>query len=349
MKRLFVEELESRNLLSAAKLGHAISQGFEPSRLESAPFFSANRSVFDFGSRDQFSDDFRTGPFSDEPASNGYAFSQASVSFVQTVEIIIILPEQAAETPSVPDGPAVNQLGARQATGAFVNGAPAAISIPLFQGAPINPQRSLGQFSDVAAVTAFEGAASGNVASAESIASNKSSALAVTRPETLSSTGSFRSLSSSLLAAAPAQRAGSEPGGAIDGPGESIQPLPSTPRLPALELPQSPLAQTIRAGLASVPQLVDLMNGFSNMSLDRIEQGIAGFLTALESGGSTALAASERDYYPWILAGVVTVAACEMARRQLRKPLLAESFDGADLPLAPWEIPLDGENERSAR
>ena len=103
-------------------------------------------------------------------------------------------------------------------------------------------------------------------------------------------------------------------------PGPFLPPSPW--RLPALELPQSPLAQSIHAGLASLPQFADMVNGISNVSLSRIEQGIASFLASLDPAPVAAPPGGSSELYPWLLAGVVTALACELARRQFSKPSL---------------------------
>ena len=98
-----------------------------------------------------------------------------------------------------------------------------------------------------------------------------------------------------------------------------------------------------------MPQFADLLGGITTLNFDRIEQGMANFITSLEGTSGPALAVNQRDLYPWMLAAVVTAVACELARRQLKHSAAADAFDLATLPIAPWELPREPENGRTAR
>jgi hypothetical protein len=66
-------------------------------------------------------------------------------------------------------------------------------------------------------------------------------------------------------------------------------------------------------------QLPGLLSGLPGVQLADVERGMRDFLEQLdEMGQSLAEHRDQTGLYLWLIAGTTAVAACEMARRQLR-------------------------------
>src|SRR5581483_6744773 len=96
MKRLFVEELESRHLLSVAGLGHALGYPSGPARTEPPSFPSFEHSDFDFRSRGQLGGGYRFAPGGDDLDFSGANSAPVGGTIVETFEIVVVVPQQTA-------------------------------------------------------------------------------------------------------------------------------------------------------------------------------------------------------------------------------------------------------------
>jgi hypothetical protein len=128
----------------------------------------------------------------------------------------------------------------------------------------------------------------------------------------------------------------------LDVPMTRSEPLQPVPQPSIASLAPVLVPKLMGAGIAALPQFSDLMNGVAVADLAGIEQSIGNFLRHLDGTQNGALPAATRDLYPWLLAGLATAAACEMARRQLRKT--PKALDVVALQMAPWEVPHEHEH-----
>ena len=144
MKKLIVEELESRNLLSIAGFGHPANHGFESKRVDTESFFSSSRSSFDFGRRERLSNDFNPRPSRNDVGTGGFDFNPGISMVEVTVEIVIVVPAQAAESVNVANGPVFRSSVIREETSSSLNLPVASISLPYRQPRS-NSQRFAGR------------------------------------------------------------------------------------------------------------------------------------------------------------------------------------------------------------
>jgi len=224
-------------------------------------------------------------------------------------------------------------------------------SIASAQADAVNLPSILDNSSDVAIVSASENIAPSNTAVVEALASAlslKPNPTIQTRADAVAGFKGLQSPPAGRVTELAPLRAGSDFPEGLEGPLTRPQPQQG-PQLPVAALPQAPPARSIRASLASLPQLADLMNEFSVANLTRIEQSISAFLKDLEDPQSQPIADGARDLYPWILAGVVTALACELARRQLRATASLQPLDLLIVPANPWIVPHEHEHGRTAR
>jgi hypothetical protein len=408
MQKLFVEELESRNLPSVTVFHQMLHEGLESGHHDPEPAaYSLGRPFAEMGASDRYQTELveqvrseGAGPNLDSAglslldryqtelleqlnsASAGPNLDSAGLplairyqtevferlsslgavpdidlagSFTpagtETVEIVVVTP-RALQATGLVDGPLLAGSTVRQAVAAALNSRPDS-TVP--SASPIalaaNQRPAANNLAEVA-VAASAGAGGAVAAGAnEAVAS----ALSSKGPPLLAAWGesvaasAFRNVAPTGANSNSAVKTGTEAGAAGEGQLDPMPSLPPVPQAPALELPQAPLAGSIQAGLANLPQFADLMTGISTLNLDRIEQRMANFITSLESTSSPAAAASQRDLYPWMLAAVVTGVACELARRQFRKPAAADGLDLGAFPIAPWELPRESENGFTSR
>ncbi len=357
MKRLFVEELECRNLLSVAAVGHLANHGLESNHVDAG----SNQSLVDFGGRERLTNDSNPGSARSQIMASGFDFNRNEVgsggfdfnpgfSIVEvTVEVVIVVPAQATESTNVPDGgPVFRSSLIRQATESSVNLPEASASLPLATAALSSP-RFTGETPDAALVTTAENSSTSlnSAETATALSTNKTGTSLAARTDVAPVGAVGRNIDSAPFAVGSGIRSASGLGSGFEGPISPAPQLPpASPRLPDFEFLPSPLAQSIHAGLAALPQFADMVNAASTMSLSSVEQGIASFLASMDSAPIAALPASNSDLYPWLLAGVVTAVACELARRQLKKPAQASPFELATIPMAPWEVPQEQEHGR---
>ncbi len=380
MKQLFVEELESRNLLSVTGFDHLLHRAPDSGHSDSDPIAHfSGRSFGDSSSPVRYQTDMPAQPnfISVEPGGNfgnlapagryqaGFPArlnlpgservddlaSSLTSRGEDTVEFIVVPPRISMDVSGLLDGPLLSGSTVRQSLAAALSSGPISTVPFLLQVALAANQRA--PASDLTAVVVVTAAEAGNAVAAgstEAVASalsSKASTPIASRTDSLAA-GAFRNVGTTIFNSNSSVRTGAD-GLAGDSLLERIPSLPPVPQPPALELPQSPLAQSIRGGLASLPQFADLMTGISTLNLDRIEQGMANFVISLESASSPAVTEHQRDLYPWMLAALVTAIACELTRRQLKKTAAMDGVDLATLPIAPWELPRESENGRTAR
>jgi hypothetical protein len=126
------------------------------------------------------------------------------------------------------------------------------------------------------------------------------------------------------------------------------QPQPA-PDLALQALQHLPGAKAARAAAVFLPQVADLLSDFSLANLARIDQSVSAFLSRLEGAPSEASPDGARDLSPWFLAGVLTAAACAMARWQLRKTPALQSVDWLTIPVNTWNVFHENEHGRTTR
>ena len=388
MNRLFVEELESRNLLNAGAFGHESLLGLEQNRIDAPPLMRSSSTDTEFrfyeklkrdfgGAIDQVggevgTDYFRAGPeFSTNPDTISRVFDAIpnTLSVESGVTVVFVLPnylsgveidpasessisvpastglpDRAFDVANSPIDPTLIQATQRILNSTTVELAPAANLIVQVAG-PTLPKVS-SNLTELAALSTTANGSSTNALAVEALASALSAKtnVGITHADSLSGTTNSRATASGPAADAMAARGGSEIGADLTMPPVRSGPALPPSQLSSLALPQAPSAQAIRAGFGSLPQLADLMNGFSAVELTRIEQGITNFLNRLEGKPGLAVSQDEADLYPWIIAGVATLAACEMARRQLKRSSVRPNADLLAFSMIRWDAPHEHEN-----
>ncbi len=345
MKKLFIEELESRNLLNAGGFGHQAMPWVSPDRIDTPGMMHSDNSFANFGNRDRFDRDPSASP--------------PNMEFEETITIVFLVPEASSGSlsanlstaapdsilePTVgpaifPLAPAPGQAAARPFSESAFNFEP--VSDSNFQAEAISLQRNVGNLTEAAIASTLENGPSANASAVANVLSAKTSSPLLARADILASTGNLRGVSSGLGAEnVRAARDTTDPD--LDVPMIRSEPLQPVPQPSISSLAPVLVPKLMSAGIAALPQFSDLMNSVAVADLAGIEQGISSFLQHLDGTQSGAVPSATRDLYPWLLAGVATAAACEMARRQMRKT--PKALDMVALQMAPWEAPHEREN-----
>jgi hypothetical protein len=260
------------------------------------------------------------------------------------------LPMRNATGTLLVDGPLFFGAPVRQALAASGFAAPPPLA-QFLSNLAASFQRSLGAMGTVSAAAAAESSLLNNSGSTGAIASALSSKPLAAAPFTTDHVAFMPAMPAGPGTSLPgASRSGTEVGATVEPSPEVYPLLPPVPEEPERSVPESPLARTIRAGLAGVPQVSGVLHELSSLNLDRLEQGLAGFIAEIEaSSGPAASALNQRELYPWILSVVAAAAACELARRQLKKSASAEALEPGMIPGTPYDIPQEFSDDGAAR
>jgi hypothetical protein len=391
MHRLFVEELECRNLLSAGGFGHESLLRLEPNRIDAptlmrssslgSEFSLSARVERDFGGtsgrvggdfgapyfrvgresganfNNSITQDFVANPntISVAPEITVIFVFPGSVSSVESdpgsesslyVPASVAVPERSVDLANSPIDPNPIQAAQRTPNSTTIELVPAGNANLIVQvEVPTLPKVS-SNLTELAALSTAANGSSTNAMTAEALASALSAKAnaSLSRADSLAGTTNLRGTPTGLAADAMAARGGNEVGAELAIPFVRPEPAQPLPQLSILAPAQGPSAQVIRAGLGSLPQLADVMSGFSAVEFTRIEQGITNFLNRLEGKPGLAVSQDEADLYPWIIAGVATLAACEMARRQLKKTSVRSTASLLAFSMTRWDAPHEHEN-----
>jgi hypothetical protein len=393
MHKLFVEELECRNLLNASGFGHEGLLRLDQSRMDtptlmrSSSFGSefnlstrverdlgeANGIVgHDFGtpyfgvgreSGTSFNDTYISREFGASPNSSISVAPEITFIFVfpesvSSVEInpdtasslyvpaSVPVPERSVDLANSPSDPTPIQVTPRTQNSATFELVPTGNANLIVQvEVPTLPKAS-SNLTELAALSTAANGSSTSAMTAEALASALSAKAnaSLSRADSLAGTTNLRGTPAGLAADAMAARGGSEIGADLAMPLVRPEPTQPLPQLSILAVPQVPSVQAIRASLGSLPQFADVMSGFSAVEFTSIEQGITKFLNRLEGTPNLAISQGEADLYPWIIAGVATMAACEMARRQLKKASARATASLLALSMTRWDVPHEHEH-----
>jgi hypothetical protein len=294
--------------------------------------------------------DLKSAPIANRAPASTESAAQAGESATQTIATTVSIPLGSVEPALAPIASSLILGVARPATNlSAILGSPANanVSTPLASFAP-----NMASAANMEIMSEAEQAVTSTAAAVEALAAALSVKPAPTAPgPDIVATPSANVLGprAGRSVELVALRDGRDNGGPVEQP----PILPGQPQLapdPVQQaLQQHPGAKAARAAAVFLPQVADLLSDFSLANLARIDQSVSVFLSRLEGAPSEAPPDGALDLYPWLLAGVLTTAACAMARWQLRKTPVLQSVDWLTIPANTWNVFHENEHARTTR
>lgn len=373
MKKLLVEELESRDLLNASGLFQPPMPAARSNTPPSPPAAHFDRAAapidrpgqFPQGSagRGSLATNHAPAPDPSSPTARNSmrsdlnssstanpALGSTEVTAQSSIATAVSIPLAGAGAALIPQATSSLQSVTRPGNNfslllsSTVN---ASVSAPP-AGLTMSPNGS----TDLEMMSEAAQAATSSAAAVEALAA----ALSV-RPDPLVSSRenaiTFLNNSASLRSSRSVELVALRGGREADGPSEPLPVRPGQPQQepePGQQPPrQPPASKAARAAAVLLPQLADLLNEVSLPNLAHIDQCVSAFLSKLEGSPSQPNRDGAQNLYPWVLTGVVTAAACAMALRHLRKTPALQSFDWLSISANPWSFPHEHDHGRAAR